>query len=79
MAGNLQVRNIEDEAIQRLKQRAVRNGRSAEAEHREILRQVLSSEPASSFRELAAELRAMTAGRKHTPSGVLQREGRNER
>ena len=79
MSGNLHVRNIEDEVILRLKQRAVRNGRSAEAEHREILRQVLSSEPASSFRELAAELRAMTAGRKHTPSEVLQREGRDER
>ena len=79
MPGNLHVRNIEDEIILRLKQRAVRNGRSAEAEHREILRQVLSSEPASSFRELAAELRAMTAGRKHTPSEILQREGRDER
>ena len=79
MPGNLHVRNIEDDIILRLKQRAVRNGRSAEAEHREILRQVLSSEPASSFRELAAELRAMTAGRKHTPSEILQREGRDER
>lgn len=79
MPGNLHVRNLDDELIFRLKQRAVRNGRSAESEHREILRQVLSAEPVSSFRELAAELRATMAGREHTPSEVLQREGRDER
>ena len=79
MPGNLHVRNIEDEIIARLKQRAVRNGRSAEAEHREILRQVLASEPVSSFDELAAELHGMMSGRDHTPSEILQREGRDER
>ena len=79
MAGNLHVRDIEDDIIARLKRRAVRNGRSAEAEHREILRQVLSCEPASSFDELAAELRAMMVGRDHTPAEILQREGRRER
>lgn len=35
------VRNIEDEIVQRLKRRAARLGRSAEAEHREILREAL--------------------------------------
>jgi hypothetical protein len=28
---------------------------------------------------LAAELRKLTLGRKHTPSEILQREGRKER
>ena len=37
MAGSLHVRNRDDELIARLKRRAVRHGRSAEAEHREIL------------------------------------------
>lgn len=77
--GSLHVRNIDDELITRLKRRAARHGRSAEAEHREILRQALSSESEPSFWELAAELRKLTAGRKHTPSEVLQREGRDER
>jgi antitoxin FitA len=35
------VRNLEEEVIQELKLRAARHGRSAEAEHREILRQAL--------------------------------------
>ena len=40
----LLVRNLEDAVVQRLKERAVRHGRSAEEEHREILRQVLGVE-----------------------------------
>ena len=40
--GSLIVRNIDDELIMRLKRRAAAHGRSAEAEHRDILRQVLS-------------------------------------
>lgn len=35
------VRNLEEEVIRELKLRAARHGRSAEAEHREILREVL--------------------------------------
>ncbi len=79
MPGNLHVRNIDDDLIVRLKRRAVRHGRSAEADHREILRQVLSSETEAGFDELAAELRAMTAGRPQTPSEILLRESRDER
>ena len=43
MPGSLQVRGLEDELVARLKARAARHGRSAEAEHREILRQALSA------------------------------------
>lgn len=78
MPGNLHVRNLDDELIVRLKRRAARNGRSAEAEHRDILRQALASDAEPSFDELAAEIRALTAGRRHTPSEVLLREGRDE-
>ena len=35
------VRNIEEEIVRRLKLRAAEKGRSAEAEHREILREAL--------------------------------------
>ena len=79
MPGTLQVRNLDDDLIARLKTRAARHGRSAEAEHREILRQALSAEVDPSFADLAARLRKLTAGRKHTPSEALQREGRAER
>ncbi len=50
-----------------------------EAEHREILRQALAAETEPSFEELAAEFRALTQGRAHTPSEALLREGRDER
>ena len=79
MPGTLQVRNLDDELITRLKSRAARHGRSAEAEHREILRQALAAEVDPSFADLATRLRALTKGRAHTPAEVLQREGRDER
>ncbi len=40
----LVVRQLEDELVRALKQRAARSGRSAEAEHREILREALAPE-----------------------------------
>lgn len=79
MAKSLIVRNVDEELVRRLKLRAARNQRSAEAEHREILRQVLSSEPQGSFEEIAAQLRARLRGREHTPAEVLLRESRDER
>jgi len=79
MAGNLHVRNLDDDLIARLKRRAARHGRSAEAEHREILRQALANEEEASFEKLAADLRKLKKGRKQTPSEILLREGRDER
>ena len=79
MAGNLHVRNLDDDLIARLKRRAARHGRSTEAEHREILRQALSGDVEPSFDTLAADLRKLTKRRKQTPSEVLLREGREER
>ncbi|HTV32473.1 MAG TPA: hypothetical protein VME69_05140 [Methylocella sp.] len=79
MAGNLHVRNLDDELIARLKRRAARHGRSAEAEHREILRQALADEEEPSFDRLAAELRKLTRQRNQTPSEKLLRAGRDER
>lgn len=79
MAKSLHVRNLDEDLVARLKRRAARHGRSAEAEHREILRQALSVEPESSFEDLAAQLRKLTAQRKQTPSEDLLREGRDAR
>jgi antitoxin FitA len=76
---SLSVRNLDDDLLGRLKRRAARHGRSAEAEVRDILRQALSSEAEVSFDDLAAELRALTTGRRHTPAEDLLREGRDER
>jgi len=76
---NLHVRNLEDDVVTRLKKRAARHGRSVEAEHREILRQSLAAEVEPSWEDLAAELRKLTRGRKHTPAEILVREGRNQR
>lgn len=79
MAGNLHVRNLDDELIVRLKRRAARHGRSTEAEHREILRQALAHEAEPSFDTLAADLRKLTRRRKQTPSEILLREDRDKR
>jgi plasmid stability protein len=79
MSGDLNVRDLDDDLIDRLKQRAARHGRSTEAEHREILRQALAGDIEPSFESLAAELRRLTGGRRQTPSEILQREGRDER
>ena len=79
MAGNLHVRNLDDQLIAKLKRRAARHGRSTEAEHREILRQALAGENEPSFERLAAELRRLTGRRKQTPSEILLRQGRDER
>lgn len=79
MTQSLHVRNLDDGLVAKLKRRAARHGRSAEAEHREILRQALSAEVEPDFDRLASEFRKLTAGRRHTPSEVLLRESRDER
>lgn len=79
MAGDLHVRNLDDDLIARLRRRAARHGRSTEAEHREILRQALAAEVEPPFDTSAAELRKLTKRRRQTPSEVLLREGREER
>ena len=45
----LTVRNLDDELVRALEIRAATNGRSVEAEHREILRQALAGLPRRSL------------------------------
>lgn len=56
----LTVRKLSGQVIGRLKQRAAKNGRSAEAEHREILRRALLP-AAGSFAERARAMRRRLA------------------
>jgi plasmid stability protein len=79
MSRSLSIRNLDDDLVARLKRRAARHGRSAEAEVRDILQRALSGEAEVGFDDLAAKLRALTRGRRHTPAETLQREGRDER
>jgi antitoxin FitA len=56
MPTNLIVRNIGEEIVQSLKEQAVRNGRSAEAEHRAILKAALLRPRKRSFNEVLASM-----------------------
>jgi plasmid stability protein len=58
--GQLTVRNVDDRVIRKLKERAAKNKRSAEAEHREILQSVLleNERKRAEFAERAAKLRS---------------------
>ena len=48
----LVVRNLDEDLVRELKLRAARHGRSAEAEHREILRLALVPKPKPTIKEL---------------------------
>lgn len=56
MATNLVVRNIDEDLALALKQQAASHGRSAEAEHREILRAVLTRPQRRSFADVLASM-----------------------
>lgn len=56
MATNLVVRNVDPAVAQALKQAAAAHGRSAEAEHREILRAALCQPPRRTFKEVLADM-----------------------
>ena len=56
MATNLIVRNVEEDIVQALKQLAAAHGRSAEAEHREILKSALQRPKRRSVAEVLAKM-----------------------
>ena len=78
----LTVRNLDDAVVRRLRIRAAERGRSAEAEHREILKMVLTdAEPPPTRQQAAerlAEFRRRTAelGRGTSSSAELLAETR---
>lgn len=56
MATNLIVRNVDEDIVKCLKEQAARNGRSAEAEHREILKSALKRPRKRTFNEILASM-----------------------
>jgi plasmid stability protein len=56
VATNLIVRNVDEEIVQSLKEQAAKHGRSAEAEHREILKAALRRPRKRSFNEVLAAI-----------------------
>ena len=80
----LTVRNLDDDLVRRLRIRAAEHGRSAEAEHRDILRLALAgSRDQQTERQLAAdrlaEFRRRTGGRGSPAAAELLQESRAER
>lgn len=76
----LTVRNLEEDIVRRLRVQAAEHGRSAEAEHREILRAALTSGGPLTARQEAAErladFRRRTAGRILASTAELLEESR---
>jgi len=68
----LTVRNLDEDLIRRLRIRAAEHGRSAEAEHREILKIALGAERLAAFRR-------RTDGRGSSASAELLEESRSGR
>jgi plasmid stability protein len=81
----LTVRNLDDDVVRRLRIRAAEHGRSAEAEHREILRLVLigdeahQAEQRQRVAERLAEFRRRTGGRGSPSAAQLLEEARAKR
>ena len=75
----INVRQLDDDTVRRLKRRAAGNNRSLEGEVRHILESAVDDDMAdrrASFLDLAARLRRRTGGRASTPSEVLIRQDR---
>jgi antitoxin FitA len=53
---DLLVRKLENDVIEALKRRAAKNGRSAEAEHREILQEVLLKPRRRNYADVLASM-----------------------
>ena len=76
----INVRQLDDGVVRRLKRRAAENDRSLEGEVRHILQGAIADDMAAkrtSFRALVARLRRGTEGHAQTPSEVLIREDRD--
>ena len=74
----LTIRNVDQEIVDRLKAKAKENGRSLEAEAREILAQASQKPSPNEFRAIADRIAAMTPkGVKQTDSTKIIREFRD--
>ena len=76
----INVRQLDDDVVNRLKRRAALNNRSLEGEVRHVLECAADDDMAAkraAFGEAMKRLRPLTEGRKHTPAEVLIREDRD--
>jgi plasmid stability protein len=71
------VRNLDEGAVKRLKAMTKKNGRSLEAELREILERESRPKSPSEFKSRLEEFHKRIANRKHTDSVALLREDRD--
>jgi len=69
----LLVRGLEQEVLERIRERAQRSGRSLEAEARDILREASKT---ASLTEEVEQVQALFAGRVFSDSGADQAEDR---
>jgi plasmid stability protein len=74
--GQLLVRGVDDDVIERLKSRAESHHRSLEAELRDILEQASRQVDVSVAADLADRIRRKLEGRPHSDSAELIREDR---
>ena len=76
----INIRQLDDNVVRRLKHRASMNNRSLESEVRHILERAAEDDMVAkraSFLAVADRLRQKTEGRAHTPAEVLTREDRD--
>ena len=78
------LRGIDEDLKDQLRARAARNRRSMNAELCELLRAAMNQtqpqpSPRAKLKKLAADIRALSAGRMQTPSEDLMREACGER
>ena len=78
----INVRRLEDDVVDGLKQCASRNNRSVGGEVRHIRQCAADDDMAAkcaAFRQAIKRVRRLTEGRKHTPAEVLIREDHDHR
>jgi plasmid stability protein len=73
----LTIRNLDDDLVAALKQRARRNNRSLEAELRTLLRDAAGERSLTSLRELADQIAALTPDVPQADSAALMRDDRD--
>lgn len=76
----INVRQLDDSVVRRLKRRASLNNRSLKSEVRHILESAVEDDMAAkraSFLAVSDRLRQKTRGRAHTPAEALIREDRD--
>ncbi len=70
------VRDVDEKVLEKLKNKAARNGRSLQREVQIILSEAINFEPLSDA-EVARKIKDSLRGRQHSDSAELLREDRN--